>query len=196
MDKSIWKTSFNLFGKYILCLTMAFIICASLFMVFSATSADGQKVEGAAYVVMMVIAEICSLGTIILFMNGTVYYIADSDANKVKFGRIEPDKFKGLKLSVVPTAFALCTYIALILGKIGILGDGALVFFRTTNYHLYAYNQILFGGKTALAEVGWGSVAAAVLTVVIVPVICHISYTLGFKGINVAEKLIFKKESK
>lgn len=196
MDKSIWKTSFNLFGKYIICLTMAFIISASLFMVFSATSTSGETVEGVPYVVMMVIAEICSLGTLVLFINGKVYYIADSDANKVRFGRIEPDKWRGLKMSVVPAVFALCTYVALILGKVGILGDGALAFFRFTNYHLIALNQILFGGKTSFAEVGWGAVAAAFLTVVLVPVICHISYTLGFKGINVAEKLVFKKESK
>jgi len=175
---------------------MAFIISASLFMVFSATSTGGDTVEGVAYVVMVIIAEICSLGTLVLFMNGKVYYIADSDANKVRFGRIESDKFKGLKMSVVPAAFALGTYIALILGKIGILGDGALAFFRTTNYHLYAYNQILFGGKTTFSEIGWGSIAAAALTVIVVPVICHISYTLGFKGVNVAEKLVFKKESK
>ncbi len=194
MDRSILKTSFNLFGKYLICLTMAFIISASLFMVFTATSAGGDTVEGVPRAIMLIIMQVCSLGTLILFMNGKVYYIADSDANKVRFGHIKPDRYKGLKFSVIPTVVALASYLCLLLGKLGIMGEFAYTIFNVSNYHLFGYHQFIFGGTHDLAKIGWPSIAAASLTVFLVPVICHISYTLGYKGINVAEKLVFKKK--
>lgn len=194
MDKSIVKANFSLLGKYILCITMSFVITASLYMIFTATSQNGYKVEGVAYVIMMLISEICALGTLVLFINGKVYYIGDSDANKVNFGRIEYDKFKGLKMGIVPAIFALISYIVLILGKIGVLGETALVIFRFANYHLVAYNDLIIGNTSKLADLSWLSVAAAFLNVIIVPIIAHVCYTLGYKRINLFEKVVFKKK--
>jgi hypothetical protein len=193
LDKSILKTSLNLLGKYLICLTMAFIISASLFMVFTATSQSGDTVVGLPRIIMLIIMQICSLGTVILFMNGKVYYIADSDANKVRFGRIAEDKYKGLKFSLFPTVLALISYVVLILGKLGIVKNGYTIF-NLLNYHLFGYHEFIFGGVKNAAEIGWGGIIAASLTVFLIPVICHISYTLGFKRINVAERLVFKKK--
>lgn len=194
MDKSIVKASFSLLGKYIVCITMSFIVTMSLFMVFTATSQTGDTVEGAAYVIMMVICQICALGTLALFINGNAYYIGDSDSNKVQFGRMKYDKLKGLKLGIVPAVFALISYIVLILGKLGIVGDIALVIFRFANYHLVGYNQLIFGNESNAAELSWMSIAAALLCVIIVPLISHICYTLGYKRINLFERLVFKKK--
>ncbi len=194
MDKSIVKANFSLLGKYILCITMSFVITVSLYMIFTATSQNGYTVEGVAYVIMMLISEICVLGTLVLFINGKVYYIGDSDANKVNFGRIEYDKFKGLKMGIAPAIFALISYIVLILGKIGVLGETALVIFRFANYHLVGYNDLVIGNTSKLADLSWLSVAAAFLNVIIVPIIAHVCYTLGYKRINLFEKVVFKKK--
>ena len=188
------KTSFSLLGKYLVCITMSVIVTISLFMIFAAVSANGSDVKGAGYVVMLILSAFCSLGTLILFINGKLFYIGDSDANKVHFGRIEYDKFKGLKLGIVPAVFALASYVVLILGKLGILGGWSFVLFNFTNYHLFAYHQVIFGGSMKVAEFSWPSIAAASLTVFLVPLICHVCYTLGYKRINLFEKVVFKKK--
>ena len=173
---------------------MSIIITASLFMIFAAVSENGDDVTGARYVVMLVLSAFCSLSTLVLFINGKLFYIGDSDANKVQFGRIEYDKFKGLKLGIVPAFFALMSYIVLILGKLGILGKWAYVIFNFSNYHLFAYHQMIFGGKMNVTEMSWWSIAAASLTVFLVPLICHVCYTLGYKRINLFERVVFKKK--
>lgn len=188
------KTSFSLLVKYLVCITMSLIVTVSLYMIFAAISESGDNVTGAGYVVMLILSAFCSLGTLVLFINGKLFYIGDSDANKVQFGRIEYDKYKGLKLGIVPACFALVSYIVLILGKLGIVGDWSTVFFNFTNYHLFAYHQLIFGGNINTSNMSWPSIAAASLTVFLVPIICHVCYTLGYKRINLFERVVFKKK--
>ncbi len=188
------KTSFSLLVKYLVCITMSLIVTVSLYMIFAAISESGDNVTGAGYVVMLILSAFCSLGTLVLFINGKLFYIGDSDANKVQFGRIEYDKYKGLKLGIVPAVFALVSYIVLILGKLGIVGRWSTVFFNFTNYHLFAYHQLIFGGNINTSNMSWLSIAAASLTVFLVPLICHACYTLGYKRINLFERVVFKKK--
>lgn len=194
LDKQLIKINFSLLGKYLIALTMSFIVTISFFMIFTVTSESGETVSGVPYVIMLILSEICSLGTLIVFLNGKIYYIGDSDANKVHFGRIEYDKFKGLKMGIAPAVLALGTYIVLVLGKLGIIKDYAYMIFNLANYHLYGYHQMIFGGNNKLSEISWLSIAAAFLTVILVPLTTHICYTLGYKRINLGEKLMFKKK--
>ena len=240
LDKSILKISFSMLWKYIICLTMSFIITLALGFVFTSMTvtetgytvygvneqgeaeelythmlSDGEderlkqyedegreirvvnnytELGGAPKVVMLILSQICTMGTLIMFIHPVSYNIGDSDSNKVQFGRIKYDRFKGFKLGVIPAAFALVPYLLLILGKVGIIGDIALAIYRFTNYHLVAYNEVVFAGVSRMADVSWVSVVAAVLTVAVVPVLSHISYTLGFKRINLFEKIVFKKK--
>ena len=197
LDKQIIKTNFSLLGKYIVCLTMAFIVTISLFMVFSATSDGNEGPKGAANIVMLILSEVCSLGTMLLFINGTVFYIGDSDANKVQFGRIEYDKWKGLKISILPAVPGLATYIVLLLGKLGVLGNWSWTLFNLCNYHLYGYHQLIFGGRVEnVQNISWLSMVGALLAVVLVPIICHVCYTLGYKRINLFERFVYKKDKR
>ncbi len=195
MENSVLKTSLGLLGKYVVVLTMSIIITISLFMVFSMTAGADGVISDIPYTVMLIIAELCSLGTLVLFMNGKVYYIGDADANKVQFGRIEYDKFKGLKLGIVPAIFAFITWVILLLGKLGVIArDWAYLIFNFSNYHLFGYNQLIFNRSTNLETISWFGIFAALLTVVLVPIITQICYTLGYKRINLFEKVVFKKK--
>ncbi len=195
MDKSIVKVNFVLLGKYIAVLTMSIIVTVSFFMIFAATAGEDGVISGAPYAVMLILSQLCSLGILIMFINGKAYYIGDSDANKVQFGRMEYDRLKGLKLGIAPAAFAALTYIVLILGKLGVISkDIAFVIFNFSNYHLFAYNRLIFGHSTDLAAIGWGGIVGAFLTVVLVPAVTYICYTLGYKRINLFEKVVFKKK--
>lgn len=153
-----------------------------------------SELGGAPRAAMMIISQICTLGTVFLFMYGKVYYVGDSDANKVAFERIKYDRFKGFKMGAVPAVFSLVFYVWLVLGKLGIGGDISLAVFRLINYHLFAYCQLIFGDTASVAELGWGSIIAAFLTVVLIPIICQMCYILGYKRISVFEKLVFKKK--
>lgn len=151
-----------------------------------------SKFKGAPYAAMLVLSQICTLGTLILFINGKIYYIGDSDANKVQFGRIQYDRFKGFKLGLVSAIFYAVLYFCLLLGKIGLLGDGSLLAFRFGNYHIYSFVQILFGSESSVAKISIIAVILAALSIVIVPLICQFCYVMGYKRINLFEKLVFK----
>lgn len=150
--------------------------------------------QGAPYAVMLILSQICTLGTLFMLIYGKVYYMGDKDYNKVSFNRIEYDRFKGLKIGIVPAVFCFMIYLLLVLSKLGVLGDIALVVYRFANYHLFAYNQLIFGDTSVATELGWGSVIAAALSVVIVPLLSQLCYALGYKRIDVFEKMVFKKK--
>ncbi len=153
-----------------------------------------SKLASGPKAVMLIICQICTLGTLVMFLYPVTYNMGDSDGNKVQFGRMQYDRFKGLKMGIASALFSLITYMVLILGKAGFIGELSLAVFRFANYHLVAYNELVIGSTTKLADIGWLGVLAAFLNVIVVPIICHICYTLGYKRINLFEKMVFIKK--
>lgn len=152
------------------------------------------KFEGAPYTVMLILSQICTLGILVAMIYSKSYYLGDSDANKVNFNRMEYDRFKGLKMGIAPAILSFVFYILLLLGKLGVAGKSMLTLFKLANYGFYSYNEIIFGRGATLDEVGWISIVLALLPVVSVPLISQACYTLGYKHIDLFDRLIFKKK--
>ncbi len=150
--------------------------------------------EGAPHTAMLIISQICTLGTFVMLFYSKVYYIGDSDANKVAFNRITFDILKGAKLGIIPSIIPLITFLLLVLGKLGIFESFALVVYRLANYHIYSYNQLIFKDIARISEVGWGSIAASLLSVILPMLVCEACYLMGYKRINIFEKLVYKKK--
>ena len=97
-------------------------------------------------------------------------------------------------MGIAPAVFALISYIFLVLGKFGILSDWSYLIFNLSNYHLYGYHQLIFKGAVHISNISWLSIVGAFLTVILVPIISQVCYTLGYKRINLFERFVFKKK--
>ena len=82
-----------------------------------------------------------------------------------------------------------------------VLAAGTAPGFRTVWYaflsgHFYSLIMWIAGGSQMVGEMGAIQLVLLALIQFIVPVISGVAYILGFKEINLAEKLVYKKEVK
>ncbi len=151
------------------------------------------KLSGTPYTVCHIIVQIINLILFIFIISHGLNKKGRIDASNISRGHGEEDLLCGLKVGIVPAAFSLVTWIFLILGKLGIVVGGTAIY-AYGNYHLFGYQQLIFSGAASPAEIGWLGVALALLPVVLTLAVCAVSYLLGYKGINVYEKTVYKSK--
>ncbi len=143
------------------------------------------------------IAQFFALGILASFVYPTMWDKGNKALNLVRIGRQNEDKLYGLKVG----AFAMLPPVIMFL---------CLIFMSDTKAILYYFVNVAFFPVIKLILEGKSGNAAAVLsgdlnalqligifaTVFVTPLVAHLGYTLGYKDIAVAEKLIYKKASK
>ncbi len=141
-----------------------------------------------------VVCQTIILVIVFLFFHNTLYYMGDSDCNKVNFGQIKPDKLKGLKIGLVTTAFQFISYVLLIIGKLGVIKNGIFLVFRLCNFHFNPIIMAIAGNTANLSEISWTSIFWFLPLIAITPVLSFVLYYLGYRRIDVLEKMVYKKE--
>ncbi len=163
--------------------------------------AEGYKVStldkatefgGSARLASYIISQIIGLVFFVFVVPRKIYFEGANDASKVSRGRAQEDLLRGLKIAVPTAVFNLLSFIYLIIGKVFAL-PGAFSIYNFANYHLYPYQKLIFGNAVSAETLGWGSIALAFLPVLLVLLVCAVTYILGYKGINVYEKAVYQK---
>ncbi|MBO5909646.1 MAG: hypothetical protein J6Q67_07870 [Clostridia bacterium] len=150
------------------------------------------KLEGAPFVVSVVLSQICCLVFFFIFFPFKVYKLGNEDANLVERGIICEDRLYGLKSTVMLSTAILASYVILVLSKLGVLDFGLSVY-KISNYYLYGYIELIFGDVTSALQIGTYGMISAFLAVIIVPVSCSVAYNMGLKNVNLYEKIVLKK---
>ncbi len=151
--------------------------------------------EGKPKVLCDAITQI--LGAVILFgfINNSLKKLGDSDRNLVLTGNIAEDKFRGLKIGLIANAPIYLSYIIFLLAKAGIVSPNWYALFRFLNFPQFVIINSLYGQATSSAVgIEWSNVVLGALTFIVLPLFSYITYTLGYKRINIGEKIIYKKE--
>ncbi len=119
----------------------------------------------------------------------------DSDRNLVQFDRIRMDRFRGAKIGLLVDLPYAAIWLLLLLGKLEFLPRQMLVLFNLANFHLFSIVNAVTDGATMATEVSWVGVLSLILTLVVFPVMCQISYTLGYRRISIKERLLYKRQA-
>lgn len=163
--------------------------------------AEGYTVEtktaysdfaGTPYIACQTISQIICLVFFVAMVPWKLYKIGGSDSNRVSCGRIKKDMLFGLKAGMVPAAVSFITWVALLIGKIT-SAPMILQLYAFANYHLYGYQKLIFGQPSSAAQIGWGGIILALVPTVITLLLSAVVYVMGYKGIYIVEKTIYKK---
>lgn len=152
---------------------------------------EPNKVTNALF---LTVCQIIMIVIVFLFFCNMLFYMGDSDCNKVKFGQIKEDKLKGLKIGLVPFVFQLIPYLLLFLGKLGIIKNGIFLVFRLFNFYLNPIIMAIVGNTSVLADISWGRIFALLPLILVTPIMSLLLYYLGYQRINVLENMVYKKE--
>ena len=152
-----------------------------------------SEMSEGARAAFLIINQIFCLVVLIQFVYGEVWHTGTTDNNKVHFGRITYDKYRGIKIGALAMLPFLLLFIGLAVLKIFCPGF-PLIVYKLLNSSVFSIIDIIFGSASKLSQLSVVRMVLSLSAFAVVPLISHIAYTLGFKQFSISEKLIYKKK--
>lgn len=137
----------------------------------------------------------CAAASLIIF-NGLMfnysYNCAVRDRNLIKYHGVKQDKKMSLKIALAAPVLQYVMWTALLLSKLGVIGD----FFR---YFILANVQCLpwvdlFTASREISALSWGGLAGLLVIMLIAPAVIIVTYELTVRDIDVKAILLYGKK--
>ncbi len=125
-----------------------------------------------------------------------LWMLGDRDINAVNFGRMEPDKLRGLRIGLLAAIPSFVFYLLLVLAKLKIFTEKYLLIYRFLNISFMPIVMSVTGQGNSTAEISWLSILVILLTVAVMPMVCFGAYLLGYNHISLSEKIIYVNPNK
>lgn len=197
--KSTLKCGLSLMGRLLVLLLLEFFLVLSMIVVCGMIFNENANavLAGTGKAVFLGVSQLFGFIIMALFVYSPNYQQGFKDSNMVRTGHMEEDKLKGLKTGLIANIPFMLMLVGLLVCALGAFPNMPLSIYRLSNSHFYGFIEII-GGKVATAAGlhAWQFVLLFVLQL-IVPVISAAAYIMGYKGIDVVEKIIYvKREEK
>ncbi|HCH28494.1 MAG TPA: hypothetical protein DEW35_03195 [Ruminococcaceae bacterium] len=137
------------------------------------------------------VLTVLSLIILIAFVYNKLYTVGNKDFNSVKCGRKDEDKLRGLKIGIMAMIPDFIVFLIMLLLRF-IKPSTTVGYYKIFNAVYFKILNLCMGSKT-LGDVSFFGFAVMFLILFIVPLIAHISYTLGYKDIKIYDKITYKK---
>ncbi len=155
-----------------------------------------SDVDKGADIALSVLSQIFCLVIMISFIYNDVWRAGNKDFEAARIHGKKFSKIKGLYIGLIANipAFIFLT-VSLVL-KSGATAKLPIALY--TYAHSYAFEIIFAATNGAMywADVQWWQVLVYYLVLIIVPLVCLVSYIIGYKDISIAEKLVYKNSKK
>ncbi len=147
-----------------------------------------STLSGKGKAVFLITSQLLSVIMLVAFVCKRNYSLGSSEANLVRFGHIDKDTLKGFKIGIIAVLPLVLVYVA------GALSNMPVSLYRILNSYAFGFIDLIVGAAKTMGELTALKHLLLVLLLAIIPILVGVSYILGFKGINISERLIFKKE--
>lgn len=127
------------------------------------------------------------------FIYPMIWQLGFNDSNKVKFKHKTADKLTGIKIGLIAIIPAIALIIFLACAK-GVVQNLPLALYKFVNGALYGFIDLADGNAMVFGDLNILNFVFMAAVQLIVPLIAHFSYILGFKNISVGEMLVYKKK--
>lgn len=155
-----------------------------------------SSLGGVGKVVFLGVTQVLSLMMVIAFASSSVYKQGFKDSNLVKTGHRKKDVLKGFKIGLISNIPFFALFVLAVVMACGVAPAFRTVWYAFLNSHYYSLIIWIVGKSESLSQLGLLQYIGLLLLQFAVPIISGISYILGFKEINLAEKIMYKKEVK
>ena len=164
---------------------------------------EGQGVESimsdppqAAMIALNVISQTIMFIILAVFIVSAMREKGQRDLTQVKYRGARQDKLCGLKIGVLTIIPAFVAYLVLIFSKLTGLMPWYLFAYRYINICFLPIINSVSATAALSSEISWVALLVILLLHLYIPLVCHVSYTMGYKQIFLADKLMYKKSPK
>ncbi len=142
--------------------------------------------------VLGILSQICTLLILVFFLYNELWKIGNKDFESFRLYGKKVSKYQGLYIGLVAVAPMFFFLTFCVVTQKGIMADLPIAI--NTFLNCYAFEILLAatGGVIKWAEVKLLSVIAFYAVLLIIPIICCISYVIGYKDILLFEKFVYK----
>ncbi len=152
-----------------------------------------STLTGTGKAIFLILTQAFSMIMVVAFASNTSYKQGFKDNNLVKIGHTSSDILKGLKIGLIGNIpFFLLTIFVIVMAS-GLAPAFRTVWYAFLSGHFYSLIIWITSGAETIAQITALQYVGLVLIQFIAPVISCVAYILGFKEINLAEKLVYKK---
>lgn len=153
-----------------------------------------KKLSQSRQNISLILAQIFSFVMMTGILCGTMWEMGNKDISAVKHGRASENKLKGLYIGIIATIPSLIVYILLVLSHFEVLRPAFLDTYRLLNSHFHYILTLIYSSAKDASQLSGGQVALCGALHLYLPLLSFISYFLGYKDINVVEKITFRKK--
>ncbi len=170
----IWSLAYRL---------MCIIVCASLIAIINNKAG-------------VIVAQIFSLAIFLILPYLKMYDLGFTDYNRIEFGHIKRDVFKGVKIGlIISIPYAVCA-VLLVLAHFGIVPSVYLSVYRIISSPFFSLNQTILPPTLTATEQSTFAIVASALTVLTEPVVYGLGYRMGLARISFTEEMGINKGKK
>lgn len=157
------------------------------------TQKTRSDLKGVGKAVFLITTQVLNLVMVVAFAGSSVYRQGFKDINLVKINHIKRDILKGFKIGLIGNIPFFVLFIAACIMAAVVSPQFPTKWYVLLNSHYYSLISWITGGADVLSKLEiWQFILLGLLQF-IVPVISGVCYILGFKDINLEEKIVYKK---
>ena len=181
-QKPLWRYAVGVFGSHVAAVIIAMIIVVSILPISE----------------NIVFQVCCGLFTLLLYwalVNGSAWKLGNDDLNRVNFGRMEKNLWRGVQvglLASIPMFVLDLALIVLNLFDCGAASQWGLVVYRVLNMHYIVFLNLVAGTDATLLDLPVWKTLIICLMSLVTTACTTVGYLLGYKDIVLMDKLMYK----
>lgn len=153
-----------------------------------------SSLTGKSKTIFLMVTQIFSLIMVVAFSSDLCYKQGFKDANLVRTGHRAEDRFKGIKIGLISNLPFIILAVAMVILSLGILPEFKTVWYAFLNGYFYPLIVCIAGKSAVISDLTVVQFVLIFALQLVVPIISGTAYILGYKEINLAEKIVYKKE--
>lgn len=149
--------------------------------------------ERTVFLVLTLIGTLWLTGT---FIYGISWIYGNKDSNKVHFGRIKEDKWRGAKIGLLATIPYFLLFIVFLICGLGVYEKASAIIYKFANCYAFGFIDMICGSDYTAGMLSWWKFVLLFALLFIPAIICELGYWLGYKDISISEKIVYKNKKK
>lgn len=152
-----------------------------------------SELSGVGKVVFYGVTQLLAIVIMLSFVASQLYEQGFKDSNMVRTGHQNSDMLKGLKIGFIANIPFYLTFAAAVVMSLGVLPQFRTFWYALFTGQFYPTIQFISTGAETLGDLNAVQLLLMLALQLIVPIAAEIAYIIGFKGINISDKIIYKK---
>ena len=157
-----------------------------------------SEMPGGIVALREILCQVIMLLLLTAFPYSMLWLQGDKDRNRVNFGRMQPDPWRGVRVGLMAAIPYMVVYLLLLASKLSLFMDSFIHLARFIMTPFLPLYNLVAGPQAvaATADVPWWGIAVLIIPVAALPAICGMAYHLGYKQYSIWEHLTYAKQDK